>query len=666
MGTTIADVVHEIGGGPLAGGRIKAVQIGGPSGGCIPRRLFDLPITFDSLTQAGAIMGSGGMIVMDDDTCMVDVAKYFMGFLKDESCGKCFTCRKGTQRMWELLDDVTEGRGTLEHLNLLEQLGRTVADSSMCGLGQSAANPVLSTLRYFREEYERHIVDKRCDAYVCKGLTGAACQAACAVGTEAWRYAAYIARGEYEEAYRVIRENNPFPSVCARVCDHKCEERCTLAATGGEAVALRALKRFVTDRIDPSVYRPERRSDPVAARRRVAVVGAGPAGFTAAHYLSLKGYRVTIFEAADRPGGMLVSGIPAYRLPRDVLEREMEALIDENVTLCLGVALGRDFTIDSLVADGYDAVFLALGAHKSQRLKIAGEHLAGVYPSIEFLKAWNLRGESLARGRVGVIGGGNSAVDAARVALRQPGVSEVTIFYRRTPREMPAFEDEIEGALEEGVRLEMLIAPLSLHGEDGRLVEVEFICNEMGPVDASGRRRPVAKPGSEHRVPLDTLIVAIGEEVAKIEAGGGPAVEWRGGVLVVDGRTLMTGRAGVFAGGDLIKGPNTVIDAIADGRRAAHVIDRFLRGRELREPAQIRMPTEYVEPLAAEGEETPARRVKPAALPVAVRLRDFAEVEMTLTEEEAAREARRCLRCDLEFSRHLEHAEAHGESGGER
>jgi NADH-quinone oxidoreductase subunit F len=655
MGTTIKEVVYDIGGGPLDGASIKAVQIGGPSGGCIPHRRFDLPISYDSLTEAGAIMGSGGLIVMDDDTCMVDVAKYFMRFLKDESCGKCFTCRKGTQRMWEILDDITEGKGTLGHLDLLEELGRTVAESSMCGLGHSAANPVHSTLRYFRDEYERHIIDKRCDAFVCKGLTGAACQAACPVGTEAWRYVALIAGGEYEEAYRVIRESNPFPSVCARVCDHKCEQRCLLGATGQDPVALRALKRFITDQIDPSVYRPERNIDSAAAEKRVAVIGAGPAGLTAAHNLSLKGYRTTIFEAEDRPGGMLISGIPAYRLPRDVLQREIDALIDENVTLRCGAALGCDFTLDSLFADGYDAVFLAMGAHSSRRMGVDGEELDGVYPSIEFLKAWNLRGESLAKGKVGIIGGGNSALDAARVAVRQAGVTEVTVFYRRTRQEMPAYEEEIDGGLEEGVKLELLVSPVMLRGKSGRLAKVEFIKNELGEVDASGRRRPVAMSGSEHHVPLDTLIVAIGEtaiDVASMEEAG---VEMKGGTVVVDKQTLTTRRPGVFAGGDLATGPNTVIDAIAAGRRAAEVIDRYLGRRELCQAEKVRMPSAYVEPVGnEEGGQAPAHRARATALPALERVDSFAEVEASLTDQDAVREARRCLRCDLEFTRRPE------------
>ncbi len=665
MGTTIKEIVYDIGGGPLEGGEIKAVQIGGPSGGCIPLRRFDLAIDYDSLKQAGAIMGSGGMIVMDEGTCMVDVAKYFMGFLKDESCGKCFTCRKGTQRMWELLDDITRGRGTLAHLDLLEALGKTVSDTSMCGLGQSAANPVLSTLRYFRAEYERHIIDLRCDAFVCEGLTGAPCQAACPVGTEAWRYAALIAQGEYEEAYRVIREANTFPSVCARVCDHRCEQHCRLGATGQDPVALRALKRFVTDNIEPSVYEPERQDDPVAASKRVAVVGAGPAGLTAAHHLSLKGYRTTVFEADDQPGGLLTSGIPTFRLPREVVQKEIDALIDDNITLCCSVALGSDFTVDDLFSDGFDAVFLAVGAHESWRMDIAGEDLAGVYPSMEFLKAWNLRGESLATGKVGIIGGGNSALDAARVALRQEGVTEVTIFYRRTRQEMPAFAEEIDGALEEGIRLELLVSPVKLHGETGRLTSGEFVVNQLGEVDNSGRRRPVAKPGSEYTIPLDTLIVAISEAASDIGAASVTGLELRGGTIGVDERTLSTGRPGLFAGGDVATGPNTVIDAIAAGKRAADVIDLYLKGRAMVLSAEPRLPTVYVEPVVGgpqDGVDT--ARVEMPTLSVKQRRGSFTEIEETLTVAAAAREARRCLRCDLEFIQRPQTTNAALETGG--
>ncbi|MGE5236172.1 MAG: FAD-dependent oxidoreductase [Acidobacteriota bacterium] len=661
MGTTIAEIVDGIGGGAVGSSAIKAVQTGGPSGGCIPTPMFSLPVDYDSLAQAGTIMGSGGMIVMDANTCMVDVAKYFMNFLKDESCGKCFTCRKGTQRMWEILDDIAAGRGTLGQLDLLEELALVVKDTTMCGLGQTAANPVLSTLRYFRAEYERHIVQRTCDAFVCHDLTGAPCQSACPLGTEAWRYIAHIGRGEYEKAYLAIREANPFPSVCARVCNHPCEERCRAGSTGGDPVAVRALKRFVTDRVDPMVYTPVPKPVAGAESVRVAVVGSGPAGLTAAHYLSLKGYRVTVFEADPEPGGMLFSAIPAYRLPREVVRKEIASLLDERITLRCNTALGRDVTLDGLLESGFKAVFVALGAHKSLRLGLPGEDSAGVHPSITFLKASNQRGEKLARGRVGVVGGGNSAVDAARVALRQGGVESVTIFYRRTLHEMPAFEEEVEAALQEGVNVEPLASPVRILTKDNRLIGIECVKNSLGQLDDSGRRRPVPIPGSEYIVPLDTLIVAIseGSDTDCIAVAGGARIEvTESGTVRADPETLATNRPGVFAGGDVVTGPNTVIDAIASGKRAATVIDRYLRGEELVQPRKPRLPAVYVEPLIPEGEAEPAARVATPRLSIPSRRRSFAEVETALSAADAQREARRCLRCDLAFTQPRDEAKA--------
>ncbi len=681
MGMSIKKIVYDIGGGPADKAKIKAVQTGGPSGGCIPAEKFDLPVDYDSLTKAGSIMGSGGMIVMDENTCMVDVAKYFMNFLKDESCGKCFTCRKGTQRMYEILDDISKGNGTPEHLDLLEELAEAVKDTTMCGLGQTASNPVLSTLRYFRDEYNRHVIDKKCGAFVCKDLVGASCQAGCPLDTEVWRYVALIEKGKYEEAYKVIREVNPFPSVCARVCGRKCETRCNLAVSGGQAIAIRALKRFITDRVDPAVYKPVRVPRQTKDSHRVAVVGSGPAGLSAAHYLSLLGYKVTLIEAADKPGGMLTSCIPAYRLPRDVAEKEIESLLDENITLRCGTALGRDITIDELFKDGFNAVFLAIGADKSWRLGLEGEGTEGVISSMQFLKAFNLRGEEMAKGHVGIVGGGNSAVDAARVAIRQKKVKSVTLLYRRTSQEMPAYAEEVEAAIEEGIRLETLVSPTSIRyiraaeaegvkvetfvqpvkidAKDGRLADIKCIRNKLGDVDSSGRRKPVPIPGTEFTIALDTLIVAIGERPdSDCLAPMGLELD-KGGRLKVDGKTLGANRKGVFAGGDLVTGPNTVVDAIAEGRKAAGVIDRYLRGEELVEPPKVKLPAVFIEPYVAGDEELEdAARVEPAALSAKSRKQSSAEVEMALSVEQATHEARRCLRCDLEFTQRNENEEA--------
>ncbi|UCE25524.1 MAG: FAD-dependent oxidoreductase [Candidatus Zixiibacteriota bacterium] len=658
LGIKMSEVVYDIGGGPSGKAKIKAVQTGGPSGGCLPARQFDIPIDYDSLAKVGSIMGSGGMIVMDEDTCMVDVARYFMGFLKDESCGKCFTCRKGTQRMYEILDDITKGKATLAHLDLLEELAHTVRDTTMCGLGQSAPNPVLSTLHYFREEYERHIIDQRCDAFVCKELVGSACQSACPLGTEAWRYVAHISRGEYEEAYRVIRQANPFPSVCGRVCHHPCEDRCRAGTSGGDPVAIRALKRFVTDRVDPSTYKTERTVWADGDPPRVAVIGAGPAGLTAAHYLSLKGYKVTVFESEPEPGGMLYCAIPSYRLPREVIKREIESLVDDNVTLTCNTALGRDISVDKLFEAGYQAVLLALGAHKSKPLRLENENLKGVYPSIEFLKAFNIRNEHLARGRVGVIGGGNSAIDAARTALRQKDVDHVTILYRRTQDEMPAFAEEIEAAHQEGIEVKTLVSPTRVLGSDGRLSGVECINNRLGDTDSSGRRAPVPIEGTEHVIELDTLIVAIGEDssTAIIDSSPLGGIELTGsGTVKVNQTTLLTDRPGVFAAGDVVTGPNTVVDSIAAGKNAAMMIDRYIRGEKMEHAPESRIPRVYIEPVETVGDQTqPGGRVETPHAPAAWRARNFSEVEVSLSVEEALCEAGRCLRCDLEYTRPTE------------
>jgi len=659
MGTTLRQVVFDIGGGIPGGKKCKAVQIGGPSGGCVPESKMDIPTDYEALKEFGTIMGSGGLVVVDETTCMVDFAKFFMEFVQSESCGKCIPCREGTRRMLEVLEAITRARHKEDGLDALvrmqgimylKNLAEMIKATSLCGLGQSAPNPVLSTLKWFRDEYEAHIFERRCPAGACRELVGAPCQNTCPVGTEVWRYVAHVARGEYTDAYRVIRQANPFPSACARVCHHPCETMCRAGATGGEAVAVRTLKRFVVDRVEPKTYvediKPARPDAP-----RIAVVGAGPSGLSAAHYLGAFGYRVTVFEKESRPGGMLVQAIPEYRLPRQALELEISALFDGNVELKTDTALGRDFTVDGLLADGYKAVYLALGAHRSRKLDVRGEDEVkeGLVFGIDFLKANNLRGEHLARGRVGVVGGGNSAMDAARVAWRQPGVESVTVFYRRTRDEMPAYAEEIEAGLAEGIKLETLAAPIEVLGRDGKLAGARFIRNELGEPDASGRPRPVPIAGSEFAVELDTLIVAISES-PELSGVDGLKIGNNGGVHV-DGESYATTKRGVFAGGDVVTGPNTVINAIAAGKNAATMIRNYVAGRMLKTLPKVKLPTFYIEPLEAEEEDAEgARRVEVPHLPVEKRAKCFAEVEQGVTETDARSEAKRCLRCDLDFT----------------
>ncbi|MEJ2721518.1 MAG: FAD-dependent oxidoreductase [bacterium] len=395
------------------------------------------------------------------------------------------------------------------------------------------------------------------------------------------------------------------------------------------------------------------------------MIGAGPAGLAAAHCLSLKGCKITVFEAETEPGGMLTCAIPSYRLPREVIQKEIEALIDENVTVKCGMALGRDIDIDGLFEGGYEAVLIALGAHKSKPLQIEDEDVEGVYPSIEFLKAFNLREQQLARGRVGVIGGGNSAIDAARMALRLNEVDEVTILYRRTRDEMPAFAEEIEAADQEGIRINTLVTPVRIVSDGGRLAGLECIRNELGEADDSGRRRPVPIEGTEHVVPLDTLIVAIGEDsgidaITPAKSSRLEITAWN--TIKVNSATMQTNRPGVFAAGDVVRGPNTVVEAIADGKKAAAIIERFLKKEPLVQPATRNVPRVYVEPIFDEEALNAARSETPRA-PAEWRKRNFAEVEVALSQSEARREALRCLRCDLEFTKKERERDGAAEKG---
>ena len=649
MGMTLREIIFDIGGGIPEGKEFKAVQTGGPSGGCIPKDLLDLPIDYESLTKVGSMMGSGGMIVMDEKTCMVDVAKYFLNFLRDESCGKCISCREGTQRMWEIVKKITDGKATLEDIAVLEELASAVKDASLCGLGQTAANPVLSTLRYFRSEYEKHVVEKRCPAMVCKEIVSSPCQYICPIGQEASTYIALVAQKKFEEAYRVIRNDNPLPSVCGRVCSRACETVCR-AGEIGEPIAIRGLKRFVMDwakakGLDAPVKFPVTKAD------KVAIIGAGPAGLTAGYYLARKGYPVRIFEALPVPGGMLAVTIPEHRLPKDILSEDIDYIIQSGVSIKTHMALGKDFTLDDLHSQGYKAVFIATGAHKPIEIGVPGEEAEGVLQALEYLKDVHLKRPVELGARVVLIGGGNSAVDAARVALRDKNVKEVSILYRRTRKEMPAYPDEVDAALEEGVKIEFLTAPTWVRTKDGKIIGVQCQRMKLGEKDESGRPKPVPIEGSEFLVDADTLILALSERAYTpyLKDSDGLSLSPKWGTIIVDPATMATTRPGVFAGGDVVTGPSSVIDAIAAGKAAAEAIDHYLEGRPLVRVRQLTRPSLYVSPVELKEDELQqAKRSPMPHLPPSKRKTMHQEIELGFSKEVAVREARRCLRCELE------------------
>ncbi len=669
LGITLREMIFDVGGGVLDDRPFKAVQTGGPSGGCIPADLLDTPVDYDSLQAAGTIMGSGGMVVMDDQTCMVDFARYFLDFAQKESCGECVPCRLGTKQLLDVLTDVCEGRGRPGDVDLLVELAEGIKKGALCGLGQTAPNPVLTTIRYFRDEYDAHVDRKRCPAVVCKEIISSPCQHVCPIDTQAPVYISLIAQGRFREAFEVILEDNPLPSVCARVCHHPCEAKCQ-AGKWGEPIAVRALKRFAADYAAREGARPGvKRAE--ANGHKVAIVGSGPAGLMAGYRLALRGYGVTIFEALQIAGGALAACIPEYRLPNRVLRQEIERLQEAGVTIRTNTRVGRDVSFEQLRED-FNAVFVAAGAHASRKLGIAGEDAEGVLDAMKFLKDVNLGNPVTLGRRVGVIGGGNSAVDAARVALRLEPCEEVKIIYRRTHEEMPAFDEEIEAADEEGIRFQFLAAPTRVVVRDGKPAGVECLRMELGEPDESGRRRPVPIEGSEFTVELDTLIVAIGEHAADDFLGGSDGLEvTRWGTAQVTPETLVTNLDGVFAGGDIVTGPNTVIEAMAAGKLAAEMIDRYVRGEPVRREYTLVQPSRYEPPVELTDDEIEgATRQAAPSLPVDQRRTGFAEVDGPYTPEMAVAEARRCLRCDLETAhakweqQERERAQAEGANHG--
>ena len=646
MGITLKEIIYDVGAGIPYGKKFKAVQTGGPSGGCIPKELLNLPIDYERLAEVGSIMGSGGMIVLDEDSCMVDIAKYFLQFTNDESCGKCNSCREGSEALLEILNKISNGEAEEGDIVFLEELGEAIKDASLCGLGQTLPNPVLSTLRHFRDEYEQHIKYKRCPAAVCKGIISSACQHTCPLGQDVPCYIGLIVQGKFEEAIRIIRKENPLPSICGRVCHHSCEDKCRSGESGGEPIAIRALKRFLADyELEQGIgveEKPKQTKD-----EGVAVIGSGPAGLTCAYYLALEGYKVTIFERLPLPGGMLVAGIPEYRLPKEILKFEIENIKKLGVEIKTNTTIGKDIQISELKNE-YKAIFLATGAHKGLKLGIPNEEIEGVVDAVEFLRKVNLGQEVKIGEKVIVVGGGNAAVDAARVAKRLG--KNVGVIYRRTRREMPAAKEEVEQVTNEGIDIQFLTTPVKVISDNGKVTAVECIKMRLGDIDKTGRRRPIPIEGSEFRIELDTLIPAIGQQPDISLLTNGHALKiskWN--TIDVNPETLYTNEEGIFAGGDVVTGPKTVTEAMAHGKIAARMITKYIRGEEIKREYKVTTPTIHVEAVELTDEEI--EQLKKPQIPklsIKERKENFKEVELGFAKEMAIMEAKRCLRCDLE------------------
>jgi NADH-quinone oxidoreductase subunit F len=644
FGTSLRDIIFEIGGGPPNGKLFKAVQSGGPSGGVIPANLLDTPLEYEALQKLGSIMGSGGLVVMDEDSCMVDVARFFLEFCCDESCGKCPPCRVGTKQMLNLLKKICRGEGALEDIDRLESLCHVVREASLCGLGQTAPNPVLTTLKHFRREYEQHIREHRCAAGVCTALQLSPCENTCPLNMNIPGFLQLLKEDRLEDAFEQVVMDNPLPASTGRVCQHPCELRCRRAGADA-SVNMRETHRYIADMayngdLAKKVLKRILARKRAATGKRIAVVGAGPAGLSGAFYLALLGHKVTIYDSAPDAGGMLRYALPEYRLPKHVVDKEVALIRGAGVQFKFNAALGKTLKLNDLEKK-HDAVLLAIGTWEETQLGIPGEDSKDLYSSLEFLNA-SAHGKKPHLGKkVAVIGGGNSAIDAARTSLRLG--AEVTIVYRRSREDMPAIADETEQALEEGAWLITMAAPVRvITDQSGHITGLEVAKTVPGKYDSRGRRSPVVTKET-YVIPCNTIIKAIGEKPDSVvtKALGLETTSWNS--LKVNPWTHQTNHPKVYAAGDYVTGAANVSTAMGWGKKAAKTIDRALTGEDRFEKLWTHFHYDQTLPPAGQGGgRNPAR-----LLPVEERRGNWVDVSPTFTEWQAKAECFRCLRCDI-------------------
>ena len=570
LGTTFDQIIEKQGGGIPPDQEFKALQVGGNAGGFLPLGLLKSAMDFEVLAEAGVSLNSGGLEVVPDSVCIsartLELAYRCLG----EACGEIAQCSDHLNRLKRLLGEVEEGRATRSHLGSLQKTGVELLTLTSIGSERSVARPVLTALTYFEYDFIHHIEQGVCATGSRSGLATAPCQAACPAGIDIPSYLTLVAQGRYEEAISIIREDNPLPWICGIICTHPCEMVCTRGEMD-QPLAIMAMKGYAAEQtMAAGGYPIPECAEP--KEEKVAVVGSGPAGLSAAYFLARQGYPVTIFEALPVAGGVLSVGIPEYRLPIAVVQQEIDAILSLGVELKTGVRIGRDITLDELREQGYKAFFLGLGAHEGYRLGLEGEaELRPVDDVMSFLKQVRMGRKLPLADNVVVVGGGNAAIDAARTCLRL-GSKKVTIAYRRTRREMPAWEEEIIQAEDEGVELHYLTIPKRIVGQDGRVTGLECLEAELGEPDASGRRRPVPKPDSDFIIEAGAVIAAIGQkpDVTCLQNTCEINVSTRSR-LVVDQYTLQSNIPDVFAGGDVVTGPATVVSAVGGGQMGGPV-----------------------------------------------------------------------------------------------
>ncbi len=567
--------------------------------------------------------------VAPQGNCPVELTDAFLRLCMAQSCGKCVPCRIGLDQLSVLVEKILEGEGTEQDMTILEKAARVIVDSADCAIGREAAKTVLECLKGFRDDFMSHLTTGRC----MSNFSAVPCVSFCPAHVDIPGYIALVQEGRYDDAVRLIREDNPFPSVCGLICEHPCESHCRRNIVDA-SVNIRGLKRVAVERaghVDAPQCAPP-------TGRTVAVIGGGPTGLTAAYYLALMGHSVTVYERRRKFGGMLRYGIPRYRLPEKFLDEDINVILSTGITAYTGVEIGKDITF-SEIQEKFDGVYIAIGAHSYKKLHIPGEDAKNVLSAVEFLGAMgddepiDMSGKNVV-----VIGGGNVAMDASRTALRL-GAKSVRVVYRRRQEDMTALAAEIEGAISEGVELMTLKAPVSILTDDGGAARALMVKPQIPGEYKRGRPAPADADLPEEEIACDAVVVAIGQAIEFshfAEAGIGAS---QAGTLQADTSGAVAGANGIYAGGDCASGPATVIKAIEAGKTAAANIDEYF-GFHTRIPFDVEVPAAVSRLRAACG------RCNMTDRPASERIHDFELIENCMTDEQAHQECSRCLRCD--------------------
>jgi formate dehydrogenase beta subunit len=605
---------------------------------------LELPLKYSG-RRVRAFISWNGLVVADDKVDIVDMVCSYLGEVQKLSCGECAVGYLGVKIMLGIFTRIAKGKGSEGDIELLRWLGAGVKENAKCDFCPSAITPVLDSLNYYKEEFIKPTGGKRAKSTYVTRVT-APCMEACPAHQDIPGYIELIRNRRYKEALELIKKTNCLPQTTGRACVAFCEANCVRNEIDSP-LAIRALKRFAAEYgmdTEPTFKK-------VRGKSKVAIIGAGPAGLAASYNLALMGYRVTIFDELSAVGGMALVGIPSYRLPKDILEGEVDIIRRLGVKIKLNTKLGRDITLEQLSGDGFKAIFIATGAHLGREFDIENwkKGYTGLIDGVEFLRGVNLDKKLTTKNKVIIVGGGNVAIDCARTCLRL-GFKEVTIVYRRSRGEMPGRKEEVEAAEKEGVRIHFLATLVKVLTEGKRVIGAECVRMELGKPDASGRRRPIPVKGSEFVLPADMIISAVGEAPDLSFLAGGEPIETTGqGTIKVDPFSHQTSRVGVFSGGDCVTGPATLIEAIAAGNRAARSIDQYLTSAKVApsEEDTVERLTHDISLLRQRRGDIIAKspRQFPEELPASDRVLNFAEVEKCLTDETAAKEAERCLRC---------------------